>query len=120
MSKHEHGWWRSLVAKFERAGMSQAAFAAASGVSLPAFRHRLYKFRAADQGASAALVPEGRNEQTGLRLLPVEVRQAANGSPDGQVGAIEVDVATLRMRIVGGADPAYVAALVGALREPRC
>jgi hypothetical protein len=126
MSRHEEtrGQWQSLVARFERSGASLAAFATAAGISLPMFRYWLYKLRraaaaASSMGRSTSASPatsKGSAKSAEVRLLPVRVR------PDwasGQ-GSVEVDVASLRLRVSGHADPTYVASLVGALREIRC
>jgi hypothetical protein len=122
MSKREQirRQWQPLVARFERSGKSQAIFAAEAGVGLPAFRYWLYKLRRAI-GNSRTTAPidraaVGAGRDTAVRLLPVEVRGGL-----AQMTAVEVDVATLRLRVPGGTDPAYVAALVGALRgAERC
>lgn len=96
--------WRALVAKFETAGLSQAKFASQARVGLPAFRYWLYKVRREEASTAAPSVP---------RLLPVELLAPAVTLSEP---SIEVDVATLRLRLVGAADPEYVASLVGALR----
>jgi hypothetical protein len=110
--------WQSLVAKFEQAGASQAEFVAAAGVSLPAFRYWLYKIRAATGGRAAAAPARSRIASDGgeVRLLPVELRRG----PRVEAAVVEIDVATLRLRISAGTDPRYVASLVGALREVEC
>ena len=93
------------MAKFETAGLSQARFASQVRVGLPAFRYWLYKVRREEGSTAVSAVP---------RLLPVEVLPAP--AVTGSEPSIEVDVATLRLRLVGAADPGYVASLVGALR----
>ena len=110
--------WQSLVARFEQAGASQAEFAAAAGVSLPAFRYWLYKIRAGAGARAAAAPVRSREGSDGgeVRLLPVELRRG----PRVEAAAVEIDVATLRLRISSGTDPKYVASLVGALREVEC
>jgi hypothetical protein len=124
MSRHEEKrrQWQSLVARFERSGKSQAAFTAAAGIGLPMFRYWLYKLRAAAASSDAPPnpapppAPKGSARSAEVRLLPVQVR---HGWAPAE-GSIEVDVASLRLRVAGHADPAYVASLVGALREIRC
>ena len=93
------------MAKFETAGISQAKFATQARVGLPAFRYWLYKVRREEISTTVSAVP---------RLLPVEVVPAA--AVTRSEPSIEVDVTTLRLRLVGAADPGYVASLVGALR----
>jgi hypothetical protein len=89
-------------------------------VALPRFRYWLYKIRAGAGGraavkaapAAAQLASDGGQ----VRLLSVELRRG----PGVEAAVVEIDVATLRLRISGGTDPRYVASLVGALREARC
>lgn len=124
MSRREqkHRQWQALVAGFERSGTSQAAFAAEAGVGLSSFRYWLYKLRAAvaTSAPAARATPtraaRGSARSAEVRLLPVQVR----GGLEQEEGAVEVDVATLRLCVRGRADPRYVALLVGALRELRC
>jgi hypothetical protein len=123
MSRHEQKrrQWQSLVARFERSGTSQAAFATAAGVGLPVFRYWLYKLRAAasSAGRPTLVVPTASEESVRhaeVRLLPVQVRREWAS----EEGSVEVDVASLRLRVSGRTDPRYVACLVGALREIRC
>ena len=109
--------WQTLVARFEQASVSQAEFAATAGVALPRFRYWLYKTRAAEGDGRAASTPPRSASGVGeVRLLPVEVR----GGSGVEAAVVEIDVATLRLRVSGGTDPGYVASLVGALREARC
>lgn len=120
MSKHEQrqGQWQALVARYEKSGMSQPMFAAQVGVGVHALRYWLYKLRAAAGGRAAtrSRSPVARAALGDLRLLPVELQQAPADSP-----AVEIDIASLRLRVTSGADPRYVASLVGALRETaRC
>jgi hypothetical protein len=109
--------WRSLVARFEEAGASQAEFAAAAGVALPTFRYWLYKIRAtaADERVAPAALREA-SDASEVRLLPVELRCR----PGVEAAMVEIDVTTLRLRVSSSTDPGYVASLVGALRKARC
>lgn len=95
------------MAAFEKSGKSQARFTSDAGIPLPAFRHWLYKLRAE---AGARPVTTAGASTRDLRLVPVEIRDPV------ATGAIEVDVASLRVRVTGNASPAYLASLVGALR----
>jgi hypothetical protein len=124
MSRHEQKrrQWQSLVARFERSGTSQAAFAAEAGVGLPSFRYWLYKLRAAvalsapAPRATPGQASRGSARSAEVRLVPVQLR----GGLEPEEGSVEVDVATLRLCVRGRADPRYVALLVGALRGLRC
>ena len=115
MTRHEQKRreWQALVARFEGSGTSQAAFAAAAGVRLPMFRYWLYKLRGA---AAAGRAARDEPKSAEVRLLPVEVRRTSVGGD----ASVEIDVASLRMRILGRADPAYVTSLVVALRGSGC
>lgn len=121
MSKHgqKRRTWQALVARFERSGVSQAAFAADAGVGLAAFRYWLYKLRSAAGGRGAAVLrrpPAAEARHGELRLVPVEVRRAPT-----EIATVEIDILSLRLRVTGSADLGYVASLVGALREAgRC
>ena len=76
-----------------------------------------YKTRAAEGDGRAASTPPRSASGVGeVRLLPVEVR----GGSGVEAAVVEIDVATLRLRVSGGTDPGYVASLVGALRKARC
>jgi hypothetical protein len=109
--------WQSLVARFEQAGVSQAEFAATAGVALPRFRYWLYKTRAAEADGRGASTPGRSAGDVGeVRLLPVELRRR----PGVEAAVVEIDVATLQLRVSGGTDPEYVASLVNALREVQC
>lgn len=119
-SEQKSRQWQSLVARFELGGASQAEFAAAAGVALPRFRYWLYKVRAGAGGRAAVkatpVAAQMASDGGQVRLLPVELRR----DPGVEAAVVEIDIATLRLRISGGTDPRYVASLVGALREVEC
>ena len=100
------------MADFEKSGKSQACFTSEARIPLPAFRHWLYKLRAEADPRPATTA---RSTTRALRLVPVEIRDRVPSA------AIEVDVATLRVRVTGEASAAYLASLVVALRgASRC
>jgi hypothetical protein len=103
-----HARWRQLFARFDRSGLSAAAFCAREGVPLPSFyawRRRLHASpvrpspRNAEPPADARLVP--------VRLLaqvPVEVHL-----PGGTT-----------LRLAPGCDLDFVRSLVAVLGGPSC
>jgi len=113
-SEQARGQWQALVARFERSGVRQAAFAAEAGVGLAAFRYWLYKLRADAKGRASEREPRqvAPAKDAEVRLVPVKVRPAPT-----EAASIEVDIVALRLRVTGGVDPGYVASLVAALRE---
>jgi hypothetical protein len=101
-------YWSMVIARFERAGQSQARFTTDAGIGVAAFRYWLYKFRRERTALVASSRSEGVDE---VRLVPVEVR--------GAVGQARLDlrVAGLRLLMPIGTDPRYVAHVAVALRE---
>lgn len=99
--------WTTLVARFERSGLSQAQFASRNAVSLPSLRYWIYKLRTEEGGHV-----DQRGDE--VRLVPVEVR------PTPAAAVLSVDVRTLRVLVPGDADPEHVARLVAALRAQSC
>ena len=105
MSKRDearHRWAR-IVARYEQAGRSQAAFAAEQKVGLPALRYWIYKLRGEEE------TPPARPQE--VRLLPVEV--AGLRGIEGRVGQVSI-------ALPPGTPAAYVAELVSALGGARC
>jgi len=99
-------YWSTLIAQYERSGMSQARFAAEAGVGEAIFRYWLYKVRR----ERAALVGKPENA-VDVRLMPVQIRR-----PTGD-GRVEVRVADVRVLAPVGTDPAYLADVLIALKR---
>jgi hypothetical protein len=104
-------YWRSVVARYERAGLSQAQFAEHAQVGLAALQYWIYKLRQ----ETTALVTATPTDAP--RLLPVVVDAARS---DRSESTVEVDVGGVRVRLAGTPDVRYVAALVGALQARAC
>ncbi len=101
--------WERIVGAFERAGVSQAAFAADQRVGEPALRYWIYKLRAERRGAAQ------RRSPTEVRLLPVNV------APTTVAGEwIEVRAGDVAIAVPAGTAPEYLAQVVAALRANRC
>jgi len=104
-------YWQSVVARYERAGISQAEFARQADVSLSTLQYWLYKLRRETPVLVAATPADSP------RLLPVVV----DATPaDRSETLVEVEVSDMRVRLAGTPDPRYVAALVEALRALAC
>ena len=99
-------YWSTLIARYERSGLSQARFAADAGVGEAIFRYWLYKARR----ERTALV-EGPRVADDVRLMPVQIRR-----PGGQL-RVEVRVADVRVLAPVGTDPAYLADVLVALKR---
>lgn len=100
--------WQQIVDLYERAGLSQAAFAASQKVREPALRYWIYKLRGEARGR--------RPESSSVRLLPVEVA----GVVGSAAPPIEVRIGGLSISLPGSMTAAYVAELASALQASRC
>jgi hypothetical protein len=95
MAKRDAESWAAIVAEAKSAGIPLGETAKKHGVSEAALKYHLYKTR----GAGAKKVP---------RVLPVRV-------VSGSVAAVEAQFGAVRVNFRDGCDPAYVAAVLGAL-----
>jgi hypothetical protein len=100
--------WAEIVEEFERSGLSHAAFCARERLNVGSFRGWLYRLRQGSEGGKVA--------RSATRLLPVRV--SAHGAADDEA-FVELSVADVVVRLRGSVGPAYVAELVGRLRD-RC
>lgn len=100
-------YWATLIARYERSGLSQAKFATEAGVGEAIFRYWLYKGRR----ERTALVEKPRSAAD-IRLMPVQIRQQPTGD-----GRVEVRVADVRVLAPVGTDPAYLADVLIALKR---
>jgi transposase-like protein len=104
MARRGRQFWQRAVAAAEVDGVSQAEVAARFGVRLNTLRSWIYRLR---RERATAPTP-------GVRLLPVEVIDGpARLALIARVGDVAVEFAA-------GTDPAYVAAVLAALRAARC
>jgi hypothetical protein len=108
MSKRDEarGRWEQIVGQYERAGVSQATFAAERRVGLAALRYWIYKLRGEKEGP--------RRSSREVRLLPVEVTRPAL-SP-----AIELRLGDVSIAVPAGTRAEYIAEIVAVLRAARC
>jgi transposase-like protein len=90
--------WERIVAEFQRSGATQGVYCRRRGVALSTLQYWIRKLRNTHAG------PE-------VRLLPVRVEHAADRAIEARVG----DVA---LRFEAGTSPAYIAAVLQALRAP--
>ena len=99
-------YWATLIARYERSGLSQAKFATEAGVGEAIFRYWLYKTRR----ERTALVEKPGNAGD-VRLMPVQIRRPTSD------GRVEVRVADVRVLAPVGTDPAYLADVLMALKR---
>ena len=100
-------YWSTLIARYERSGLSQARFATEAGVGEAIFRYWLYKARR----ERTALVEKPRAVDD-VHLMPVQIRR-----PEVQHCRVEVRIADVRVLAPVGTDPAYLADVLIALKR---
>jgi hypothetical protein len=99
MAKRDAESWAAIVAEAETAGVPHGKTAEKHGVSLATLKYHLYKSR-------GAATKKGRAP----RVLPVRVMAERVASVEAQLGSV-------RVSFRDGCDPAYVAAVLGALAK---
>jgi hypothetical protein len=98
MARRTAQFWSEIVTEAESAGVPHAVAAAKHRVSLPALKYHIYKARSAAQSSRNA-----------TSLLPVRVT--------GERRTFDVELGALRLIFSEGCEPAYVAAVLSALRK---
>jgi hypothetical protein len=98
--------WVGIVGQFERSGLSQEAFAEQRQIPVGTLRSWIYKLRREAEPA-AAILP--------VRVIASTAPTARRPEAD-EVGAVEVQVGEVRVRLPAGTAPAAIAELVGLLR----
>ncbi len=101
------GRWEQIVGEYERAGVSQATFAAERRIGIAALRYWIYKLRAEKAGR--------RQSSREVRLLPVEVTTPRAAAP-----AVEVRLGDVSIAVPAGTRAEYIAEIVAVLRAGRC
>ena len=108
MAKPGREYWTTVVADFEKSGLTHQDFATQREVSIHSLRLWLYRIRRERGGP--------RRKPKGVRLLPVRVRRAPVVV---ERSVLELAVNGVGVRFVEGTSVQYVAELAGALRD-RC
>jgi len=109
--RHSRAEWESLIAEMEASGQSLGRFSARRGLELRTLQWWRWKLRRA--------APVVGNAKALVRLIPVDVIESAAAADVGVGAPVEISLGDLVVRIAVGTEPAYVAALVEALRA-RC
>jgi hypothetical protein len=100
--------WESLVSELEASGQSVARFSARRGLKPETVQWWRWKVHRADA--------PGGNAVGSVRLMPVTMIESAATADVGNPALVEVSLGDITLRVAVGADPAYVASLVAALR----
>jgi hypothetical protein len=100
---HSDSEWDVLIRDYRRGSRTQVDFCASRGINVWSFRNRLYRRR--------GVVACGATDED-AKLVRVELPMA--------MGAVEIAVADVVLRVVAGTDTEYVASLVRALRQGAC
>ena len=98
---NDHRFWKRVAAVAERSDLTHSEVAARHGVSVSALRSWIYRLRR-ERGSVGSGEP---------RLLPVRIATSAAVRE-----SLEIVVGEILVRVPTGADPAYVARLLAALR----
>jgi hypothetical protein len=111
--------WPNLIAQWRLSGLTQAAFCARRGISLPTFRYHLYKPRR--RSGSPHPLATTAADTTPL-FLPVVCSPASQpGLAPSAASTIEVILGDgLRIAVAPGFDPQTLRRIVDALRQPPC
>lgn len=97
-------WWQEQVAALERSGLTHQQFAAVHGLAVASLRHWLYAERRAREVAALPALVEVEWRTPSGRTEPL----AGDAAAVAFVGDVE-------LRIASGADPAWLADLLGRL-----
>jgi hypothetical protein len=103
-----HARWRQLFARFDRSGLSAAAFCAREGVPLPSF----YAWRRRLHPSPVRLSPRNAGPPADARFVPVRL-----------LAPVPVEVhlpGGTTLRLAPGCDLDFVRSLVAALGGPSC
>ena len=120
ISKSSTHSWPNLIAQWRLSGLTQAAFCARRGISLPTFRYHLYKPRRRS-GSPHPLATTDAADNTPL-FLPVVCSPASQpGLAPSSASPIEVILGDgLRIAVAPGFDPQTLRRVVDALRLLPC
>jgi transposase-like protein len=100
--------WTQIIARFERSGMTQAAFAEKHDLKLSTFRSWLYRLRNESQGSASQLAPRF------IEVTPSSSSEAVATPLRIRIGAqVQIEFAQLP-------SPAYLAAMLSALEGGTC
>ena len=103
--------WESLITEMEVSGQGIVRFSAGRGLEPRTLQWWRWKLRRAE--------PVVGNAKALVRVIPVDVIESAAAADVGVGVPVEISFGDLVVRIAVGTEPAYVAALVEALRA-RC
>jgi transposase-like protein len=103
-----------LLAEYDRAGLSQAAFARRAGVRYPTFAHWVQQRRRTSGGESAPITPAAAPP----RFVELRLPGSASMSPQPSAAPVpELSVTLPDGVVLRGVEPSALAALARALRE---